>query len=72
MPPDKPAASKSALCRWLPRQLDIDQLLDEDIQEILLTANLFDMPPELKKENTMIRDAAGRTDSFCRRLHASQ
>ena len=28
------------LRRWLPRQLDIDQLSDEDIQEIVLTANL--------------------------------
>ena len=29
------------LRRWLPRQLDIDQLSDEDIQEIVLTANLI-------------------------------
>jgi len=29
------------LRRWLPRQLDIDQLSDEDIQEIVLTANLM-------------------------------
>jgi IS30 family transposase len=28
------------LRRWLPRQFDIDQLSDEDIQEIVLTANL--------------------------------
>jgi len=28
------------LRRWLPRHLDIDQLADEDIQEIVLTANL--------------------------------
>ncbi|MGH6845664.1 MAG: IS30 family transposase [Methylocella sp.] len=28
------------LRRWLPRRLDIDQLSDEDIQEIVLTANL--------------------------------
>jgi transposase, IS30 family len=28
------------LRRWLPRQLDIDQLDDEDLQEIILTANL--------------------------------
>jgi IS30 family transposase len=28
------------LRRWLPRNLDIDQLSDHDIQEIVLTANL--------------------------------
>jgi transposase, IS30 family len=28
------------LRRWLPRNLDIDQVSDQDIQEIILTANL--------------------------------
>jgi IS30 family transposase len=28
------------LRRWLPRNLDIDQLSDQDIQKIVLTANL--------------------------------
>ena len=28
------------LRRWLPRQIDIDKVSDEDIQDIILTANL--------------------------------
>ena len=37
------AGSKNAngrLRRWLPRQIDIDKVSDEDIQDIILTANL--------------------------------
>ena len=28
------------LRRWLPRQIDIDQVSDEEIQDIVITANL--------------------------------
>jgi hypothetical protein len=36
----KPALRKSIKRRWLPRHIDIDRLSDEEIQDIVITANL--------------------------------
>jgi transposase, IS30 family len=43
MPRGKRAGSKTPngrLRRWLPRQIDIDKVSDEEIQDIVMTANL--------------------------------
>ena len=36
------------LRRWLPRQIDIDQVSDAEIQDIVLTANLTPEMPRLR------------------------
>ena len=43
MPRGKRAGSKNAngrLRRWLPRQIDIDRVSDQEIEDIVITANL--------------------------------
>jgi transposase, IS30 family len=43
MPRGKRAGSKTPTAdsrRWLPRQIDIDKVSDEEIQDVVITANL--------------------------------
>ena len=37
------------LRRWLPRQIDIDQVSDEEIQDIVITANLTPRSPQASR-----------------------